>query len=256
MKIGVQMYTVRDYTKNEEDIEATLRRIKALGFDMVQISGIGPCGIDKLAGWMEELGITACGTHSPWERVADSAELKKLIEEHKKLKIPQIGIGKKPDIYPNSYEGYTRFIKKVNEICGQAKDAGLGFGYHNHNFEFEKWNGVCAMDRLINECPDLEFIVDFHWVQAGGANPCTYIEKIGSRQKIAHLKDYRMEGWERRFAEVGQGNLEWRNIFAGLEKHNVASAVIEQDAHFKTGDPFESLAISRKFLVEKGYWKD
>jgi len=255
MKIGVQMYTVREYTKNEENIEATLRRIKALGFDMVQISAIGPCDVNKLAGWMEELSITACGTHSPWDRVSNPVELKKLIEEHKKLKIPQIGIGMKPDAFPNSYEGYTRLIKKLNEICKQVKDAGLGFGYHNHNFEFQKWGGVCAYDRIIGECPDLEFILDMHWVQAGGANPCSYIEKLGSRLKIAHLKDYRVEGWERRFAEVGQGNLDWRNIFALLEKHNVKSAVIEQDADFQTNDPFESLAISRKYLADNGYWK-
>jgi sugar phosphate isomerase/epimerase len=254
MKIGAQLYTLRDYEKNEEGIEATLRRLKAMGFDMVQISGFGPCNADKLAGWLEELGIEVCGTHSPWDRVADPAELKKLIEEHKKLKAPQIGIGMKPDIYPNSYEGYTRFIAKLNDICKRVQDAGLGFGYHNHEFEFEKWNGITAMDRLINDCPNLEFILDVHWVQAGGANPCAYIDKLKDRIKIAHLKDYRVEGRERRFAEIGQGNLDWEGIISRLEKYNVKSAVIEQDAHFQTG-PFESLAVSRKFLIDSGYWK-
>ena len=40
MKIGVQMYTVRDYCKNEKEIEATLRRIKAMGFDLIQIMSL------------------------------------------------------------------------------------------------------------------------------------------------------------------------------------------------------------------------
>ncbi|MDR0486959.1 MAG: hypothetical protein LBG91_01795, partial [Treponema sp.] len=115
MKIGVQLYTVRDYLKNEGDIEATLKKIKAMGFDLIQISGLGPCNVDRLASMIAEAGLEVCGSHSPWDRIADPDELRKLIDEHKKLNWPQIGLGAKPDSIPNSYEGYTRFIKKVNE---------------------------------------------------------------------------------------------------------------------------------------------
>ncbi|MDR0443120.1 MAG: sugar phosphate isomerase/epimerase [Treponema sp.] len=254
MKIGVQLYTVRDYLKNEAEIEASLKRIKAIGYDIVQISGLGPCNFDKLVNLFKETGLEVCGTHSSWEQVADPAELKKLIEEHKRLNATQIGIGIKPNNYPDTYDGYTQFIKKVNEICKQVQDAGLTFGYHNHEHEFMKFNGICAIDRMIDECPDLEFVLDVFWVQAGGANPLLYIDKLKERIKIAHLKDFRVDGRHRQFAEIGQGNLDWASIFSRLKQYGTQYAVVEQDGDFLV-DPFESLAMSRKYLVENGYWK-
>ena len=253
MKIGAQMYTIRDYLKNPEDIEASLRKIKSMGFDLVQISGIGPCDIDLLAGWFKELGITVTGSHSPWDRIADPAELKKLIAEHKKLNCTDIGIGSKPAMYPDSIEGYTRFIKKVNEICKTLKNEGMTFSYHNHDFEFQKFNGVRAIDRLADECPEMGFILDVFWVQAGGANPSAYLDKLKGRITLAHFKDFRIAGG-RKFAEIGTGNLDWADIIPRCVKNGVPWAVIEQDGDFLV-DPFESLATSKKFLVDNGYWK-
>jgi sugar phosphate isomerase/epimerase len=255
MKIGVQMYTIREYLKTEKEIASSFKRLKEIGFDMVQLSGLCPIGTDELASMLKENGIEACGTHSPWERVADKAELDKLIAEHKTLGCSQIGIGIKPDIYPDTYDGYTGFIKKANEICEQIENAGLGFGYHNHELEFMRFNGKCAIDRMIEECPKMEFTLDVFWVQAGGANPCDYIDKLKNRIRILHLKDFRVSGRQRQFAEIGQGNLDWPAIFSRCAKYGIPYAVIEQDADFLV-EPFESLALSRKFLVDSGYWKE
>jgi sugar phosphate isomerase/epimerase len=251
MKIAAQLYNTRDYCKTPQDIEATLRRIKTIGFDVIQISGFGPCDPDLLAGWVKELGLEVCLTHSPWPRIADPTELKKLIAEHKKLGCPIIGLGARPgDTYPNSYEGWTRFIKKANEVAKQIKGEGLSFSYHNHDFEFEKWNGVTAMDRLIEETPDMLFTLDTFWVQAGGANPLTYIKKLQGRIKVIHFKDFKIKNRTRAFAEIGQGNLEWDEIIPLAKSIGVECAAIEQDADWQE-DPFRSLAMSREFLLTK-----
>ena len=253
MKIGAQMYTIRDYCRNAEEIEASLRKLKAMGFDLVQLSGLGPCSVDHLAGWLNELGITACGTHSPWDSLSNPSELKKLIDEHKKMNCPDIGLGMKPDIYPDSSEGYARFIKKVNEICKMVNGEGMTFSYHNHDLEFQKFDGVPALDRLAEECPNLCFTLDVFWVQAGGMNPSVYLDKLKGRIQIAHFKDFRIVRRNRQFAEIGEGNFDWSDIIPRCEKNGVPCAVIEQDGDFLT-DPFDSLAMSRKYLVEKGYW--
>jgi sugar phosphate isomerase/epimerase len=253
MKIGVQMYTIREYLKTPQDINASLKRLKEMGFDMVQISGLCPCDNDTLVAMFKDNGIQACGTHSDWNRVADKAELDKLIDEHKKLGCEQIGIGMKPGIFADTYEGYTDFIKKVNEICEQTVNAGLGFGYHNHELEFMKFKNECALDRLIRECPKLEFTLDVFWVQAGGKDPCEYIDKLKNRIRIIHLKDFRVNGRQRQMAELGEGNLDWEAIISRCLQYKIPYAVIEQDTDFLK-DPFDSLAISRKFLVDSGYW--
>jgi sugar phosphate isomerase/epimerase len=249
MKLGAQLYNIRDYTKTPEDIEASLRRVKAIGFDLIQISGFGPCDIDLLAGWIRELGLEVCLTHVPWPRLADSGELKTVIAEHKKLGCLQVGLGMRPgNVFPNSYEGWSRFIKKANEISAQVRDAGLIFSYHNHDLEFQKWHGLTAFDRLIAECPELDFVLDTFWVQAGGASPAAYIKKLAGRIRTIHLKDYRVVNQVRQFAEIGEGNIDWNEIIPLCKAQSIPYAVIEQDADFLV-DPFESLAQSLQFLT-------
>ena len=252
MKIGVQTYTLRDHLKTLDEIDATFKRIKAIGFNMIQLSGLGVVDFDWLSDKQKELGIEICGTHSPWETMAEPEELKKLIAGHKKLGSPDIGLGMKPSIYPNTYEGFTSFIKKINEICKIVKDNGLTFGYHNHELEFEKFDGVKAIDRMAEECPDLTFVLDVFWVQAGGENPIAYIDKFKDRIKIMHFKDFRIKDSKRQFAEIGQGNLNWKEIIPRCKNYNIPYAVIEQDGDFLT-NPFESIILSKNYLVQNGY---
>jgi len=251
MKIAAQLYNCREYCKTPSDIEATMRRIKTIGFNTIQISGFGPCDPDLIAGWAKELDLEICLTHVPWARLAEPSELKKLIVEHKKLGCPIIGLGGKPsDVYPNSSEGWTRFIKKSGEIARQIKGEGLNFSYHNHEFEFEKWNGITAFDRLIDEVPDLLFTLDTFWVQAGGASPVKYIKKLNGRIKVIHFKDFRIVNRVRQFAEIGQGNMDWDEIIPICDSIGVTHAAIEQDNDWLV-DPFQSLAMSREFLLTK-----
>ena len=251
MKTAAQLYNVRDYCKTPADIEATLRRIKTIGFGAIQISGLGPCDPELLASWVKEVGLEVCLTHTPWPRLVDPMELKKVIAEHKKLDCPLVGLAARPgDAYPNSYEGWSRFIKKTREITGQIRDEGLNFSYHNHDFEFEKWHGITAMDRLIEEAPELYFTLDTFWVQAGGANPIKYIKKLEGRIKVIHFKDFRIQNGTRQFAEIGLGNLDWDEIIPLCKSTGISYAAIEQDADWLE-DPFQSLSVSREFLLGK-----
>ena len=50
MKLGVQMYTVREYAKTLEDFEETLKKIADLGYKSVQVSG--PCAYE--GDWLAE----------------------------------------------------------------------------------------------------------------------------------------------------------------------------------------------------------
>ena len=57
---------------------------------------------------------------------------------------------------------------------------------------------------------------------------------------------------EQRFAEIGQGNLNWDGIFCEAEDAGVEHLLVEQDNCYDR-DPFESLAISYNFLKENGF---
>ena len=50
LQIAAQLFTVRAFTRAEEGIAASLRRVKESGYDCVQISAFGPCSAEFLRG--------------------------------------------------------------------------------------------------------------------------------------------------------------------------------------------------------------
>ena len=49
MHIGAQFYTLRDHCKTLEDFSESLRKVKEIGYDYVQISGVCPYEPEWLA---------------------------------------------------------------------------------------------------------------------------------------------------------------------------------------------------------------
>ena len=57
---------------------------------------------------------------------------------------------------------------------------------------------------------------------------------------------------ERRFAEIGEGNLNWPAILAAAESAGVAYMLVEQDNCYGK-NPFDCLAKSYQNLKQMGY---
>ena len=98
-------------------------------------------------------------------------------------------VGSMPSEY-QSVKGYQAFVRSIGNGKKLA-DNGLQFIYHNHHFEFMKFDGVLGMDILLNESdPEaFGFEIDTYWVQAGGANPLTgsIRLRIGCRLSIIRI---------------------------------------------------------------------
>ena len=249
MTLGAQLYTVRQFTKTPEGIEETLRKIKAMGFKTIQISGFGPMDPHKLADLVHELDLYVCVTHSPFARMQE--DLPALIEEHRLLGCDTIGLGSMPKQYQTSAEGFRQFVKDITPIAHAIKEAGMQFAYHNHNFEFQRFNGELGMDILFNETvpEEFHFILDTYWLQMGGVNPPDYIRRAKDRMKVCHFKDFRLVDLRTpAYSEVGLGNLDLHECYRACRDAGVKDIVIEQDTC--DGDPFDSLAISFKNLKQ------
>ena len=71
MKIGAQLYTLRDFCKTPEDFSNTLAKVADIGYTTVQVSGT--CAYDPL--WLkEELdknGLTCAITHTSFDRLLE-----------------------------------------------------------------------------------------------------------------------------------------------------------------------------------------
>lgn len=250
-KIAAQMYTVRDFSKTPADIKETLKKIKQAGYESVQVSGIGPIGNQELKDMIDEIGLTISATHIGFNRFTDDIE--GVIAQHKLWECKYVGLGGLPEKYRISREGYSTFAKEASKFARILTDSGLQFIYHNHNFEFRKYDGVTGMEILFEESdPEVfDFEIDTFWVQSGGADPIEWINKVKGRMEYVHYKDMVM-GSERNqlMAEVGEGNLNWKGITEACAKNGVKWAAVEQDVCQR--DPFESLAISRQNLIKMG----
>jgi len=92
--------------------------------------------------------------------------------------------------------------------------------------------------------------IDTYWVQYGGGNPIDWINKLKGRLPLLHLKDMLMHGQQQFFAEVGAGTLNWEGILGAAKGSGAQWYIVEQDTCER--DPFESLAISFKYLKAMG----
>ncbi|MBD2845630.1 sugar phosphate isomerase/epimerase [Paenibacillus sp. IB182496] len=248
--IGAQLYTVREFTKTPEDLKETFRKIKDIGYTTVQLSAIGPMDPEQVKALADEAGLSICATHIPFNRLQD--ELDQVIAEHKLWDCKYVGLGSIPPDYRNAgAAGYAKFAADTAGFTKKLHENGLQFVYHNHKFEFEKFdNGRLGMDILIEDTDPAHFglELDLYWVHAGGADPSEWVRKASGRLPVVHLKDMAIVNNEQVFAEIGEGNLNYRTIVDACRASGVEWYVVEQDVCRR--DPFESLAISFRNLKE------
>lgn len=242
IKLGVQLYTLRDHCQTAEDFEKTLKFLNEIGCNVIQISAIGPIDPIVVGELVKKYNMEVCVTHKPYDRMKN--DLDALMYEHDLIDCKNIGIGAMPGNIHESYEGVSGFIAKCNEIGAKMRANGKQLCYHNHAFEFEVYDGERTFERLINETtPEtLHFIPDTYWMQVGGVNPAEYLKKLAGRVEVCHFKDMRIVNNQQRFAECGTGNIDFAACYRACKEIGVKYIVIEQDLCYDT-DVFESVRI-------------
>ena len=253
-QIAAQMYGVREFTKTAADLAASFHRIRQIGFEAVQVSGIGPIDPKEVAKMLTDEGLICASTHIGWPRFLN--ERTAVIEQHKLWNCKHPAVGGVPWTDYASVEGLKRLCGEANEVGKDLAAAGMTFSYHNHNHELLKLDGHTTWLETFYENTDPRYVkaeIDVHWIQAGGGDPAQWVSKYPGRQPLLHLKDYVMspDGKERRFAEIGQGNMNFPAILAAARQAKVEWYFIEQDDCYGR-DPFESLRISLVNLHELG----
>lgn len=245
--IGVQLYTVRDFMKTEEDIRETFKRLKNLGYDQAQTADIARSGIsyEVFGELAKEAGIEIVGTHDDFDVMCNDFD--KALERHNALNTQLMGIG---GWHFDNSQDVADFIKTANAVAQNAYKHGMKFTYHNHCSEFVRIDADKTIMELLADGLDkdcVSFVLDTFWVQRGGGDVRHWINKLKNRIDILHLKDYAIDNDKNAyFTEIGQGNLYWEGIIEEAEKSGVKYYVVEQD--YCEGNPFDCLEISSNYL--------
>lgn len=242
MIIGAQLFTVRDSMQTAEGVLETFRKIAAIGYPCVQVSGTNAAA-EVIRDAAAQTGLQVVLTHTNPDRILH--ETQAVIAEHRLFGCDRVGIGYMPDRYARSREGFRSFLADYLPAAKTLKAAGMTLHYHNHAFEFERFGADTGFDILVQESDPalLEFTLDTYWVQVGGKNPVDVIRKLAGRVTAVHFKDLAIVGGQVRMAAVGNGNLDFRAITDACLAAGTEWALIEQDDSYGK-DPFDELAIS------------
>ncbi len=138
-----------------------------------------------------------------------------------------------PDDRPTDSAGWRAFGARLQAAGAPIKAAGLGFGWHNHDFEFVPCaDGVIPQTAIFDGGPDLEWEMDVAWVIRGGADPLAWIATHAGRITAAHVKDIAPAGHnadEDGWADVGHGTVDWRGVMAALRVAGCQHFIMEHD---------------------------
>lgn len=236
IEAGAQLYTLRSLCKTPAGVEDVMRRVAQLGAKTVQLSSICEMPAADLRRIADANGLTICGTHSPFDRLLN--DIDRLAEEHLTLGAPIIGLGMMPRKFTKDEDALKEFIELANGFCEKLKPYSLKFGYHNHFMEFKKIGGKTKLELMIEQCPDMQFILDTYWVKFSGFEPVYYINKLDGRLDLLHLKDYKKSLLLKKICDVGSGELDFGEILAAADKVGTKWAVIEHDF---TREPYRTV---------------
>jgi len=249
MPIGLQLYTVRDQTS--KDFAGTIRQVAKIGYRYVELAGFGnlktPAEARKV---LDDNGVKASGAHATIE--AMESDLNKVMDEAAAMGHNNIICPWMPEPRRKDAADWKQTAADLSKIAKALKAKGYNFAYHNHSFEFQKFDNEYGLDILWqNADPLVKSELDTYWVQHGGADPVAYMTKLGDRVLILHLKDM-ARGEDRKFAPVGTGILDFKAILGAAEKQGVLFGVVEQDNCYETPS-LEAARISFENLKKLGY---
>jgi len=224
--IGLQLYTIREIFA--KDPVGTLGKVAQIGYREVEFGGGGYDGMDHamLRRTMDKLGLTAPSVHIGYDALLKQFD--QSVTMAKTLGATTVVLPYMTAEHRNE-AGWNAALPNFNRFATDLKKAGLGFAYHNHDFEFTtKPGGVSLYDRLLKETdPALVKVeLDLYWALHAGENLATLIERLSPRLYAYHVKDMRPD---RSMTAVGQGTIDFGALFKLKGSAGVRHFYVEND---------------------------
>lgn len=207
--IGLELWSVRDQCK--ADLPGTLAAVAKFGYKGVEFAGYHGRTAKELRKILDDNGLVACGTHTPYESVLGD-KLKETIEFNHIIGNKFLII---PSMTNRSKKDWLAKATLFNELTDKVKGDGMFVGYHAHEHDFKKIDGESYWDIFCgNTRPEVILQLDVSNCADGGADPVAELKKHGAgRTRSIHIKPHG-GGPE---AVIGEDKLDWPAIFAFCE---------------------------------------
>ena len=248
--IGLQLYSVRDAMKTSP--ETTVKELGEMGYKFVEAAGfsdgkfygMNPADFKAL---VEKSGMKFLGSHCG-HALPDSAQWDstmiwwdKAIAAHKDAGVEWIVQASMGSEAYTSIEILKKYCDYFNVIGDKCNAAGIRFGYHNHDKEFSRIDGVTLYDFMLQNTDPTKvmFQLDLYWIAIGGGDPIVYFEKYPGRFELYHVKDEMELGGN-------ESMMNFEPFFAAADKAGMKHYIIEVERY--SFPPMESVRKSIEFL--------
>ena len=248
MKIGAQLYTLRNFCQTTEALAETLKKVADIGYTTVQLSGV--CDYDPV--WMKQQlnanGLICACTHTNPQRLMKETD--RVSADHLAMDCRYVGLGSFGPWDSDTAQRYQEFLSVYKPVAKRFRENGLYFMYHNHDKEFLHIHGTTILRKMAQDFApeELGFVLDTYWIQFGGANPCEYIREFTGRVPCIHLKDYAAG---QIMKPIGEGNINFEEVTAACQDAGAEYLLVEQD-DCNGEDPFACLKRSYEYLRSLG----
>ncbi len=249
-QIAAQLYTVRDFCTSPSDLAETARKLRSIGYQAAQASGISadiaPAEVRTI---LSDAGISICATHENSDLIRQNPLA--VVERLKAMDVKQTAYPYPAGVDFSDMAAVKALVSDLDAAGAVLRENGCTLSYHNHAIEFLRVGDETLMDYIARATSpeNLQFELDTYWVQFGGANPVDWCRKAVGRLPVLHCKDYGFGANNQPFfAEIGYGNLDFPAIVAAADASGCEWFVVEQDTC--PGDPFESLEKSYKTMSQ------
>lgn len=257
-KMGLQLFTIRDaMAKNPI---TTLKEVMSIGYEDTETYGFDPKAVsyyglkaEDFKQLLDDNGLTTTSGHYDLFRYLNvpDAELLAYVDQcivgadvlkQKYITWPWL------DPKDRDIEKFKLLASKLNTVGERIKKAGLGFAYHNHNFEFIDHDGEIGYDIIMRETdPNLvKLQIDLYWVaRASKRTPAELFRKQPGRFVMWHIKD--MDKVSQDYTELGNGSIDYTAILPDTEIAGMEFYYLEQGGNFRKNS-MQSIAESAAFF--------
>ena len=257
-EIGLQLYTLRD--EIAKDVKSTLEKVAAAGFTTVetygfsikdQFWGLSPMDLKKILDANKLKAVSGHYNLGSFLYDGNTAELIAAIEAAKILKSEFLTIPWVDEPFRKNIQDYKKIAARLNEAAKLCANAGLKLAYHNHDFEFQKHDGITGYEILLKETDKnlVCFELDLYWVVRSGNDPVQLFRENPGRFKMWHVKD--MDKIDQALnTEIGSGSIDFKTIFKEVKQSGMKHFFVEQENNF-AGDSFQSIKTSCSFILKE-----
>ena len=253
-KMGLQLFSIRDPLA--KDLTSTIKRIATVGYEDCETYGYDPSQVKyygikatEFKKLLTDNNMITTSGHYDFTKYFDkpmdamSQYVDQCIEGAHAL-------GQKYITWPwldpafRTLDNFHVLAGKLNKIGERVTKAGLGFAYHNHDFEFTDYNGQIGYDIIMKETDPalVKLQMDLYWVMhSSKRTPSQLFDLQPGRFVMWHIKD--MDKISRDYSELGNGSIDFTVILPEAARAGLQYYYIEQGGNFAK-DPVQSVTDS------------